>query len=236
MSRTGKTGWIGVDLDGTLAVYDGWKGCDHIGEPIQEMVNRVRMWISKGERVKIFTARMHGHGKPTPVGDPTKPGGNVRDDFNPESDVTNTPRDVVTPIEDWCLKHLGQKLEITNVKDFGMIELWDDRAIQVVPNTGELSVKSDSQIDMVAATVAERGKIYGNPEESHKNIGLAWTGIIQQHYGINLDHPIPSWLVALMMVQFKAQRAARVFHADNFVDLHAYAEFAHDEQSKVKLS
>jgi hypothetical protein len=28
-------GWIGVDLDGTLAHYDGWKGIDHIGEPIK---------------------------------------------------------------------------------------------------------------------------------------------------------------------------------------------------------
>jgi len=26
-------GWVGVDLDGTLAHYDGWKGADHIGEP-----------------------------------------------------------------------------------------------------------------------------------------------------------------------------------------------------------
>jgi hypothetical protein len=27
-------------------------------------------------------------------------------------------------------------LPITNVKDYGMYELWDDRAKQVVPNTG----------------------------------------------------------------------------------------------------
>ncbi len=27
------TGWIDVDLDGTLAQYDGWKGVAHIGEP-----------------------------------------------------------------------------------------------------------------------------------------------------------------------------------------------------------
>ncbi len=34
------------------------------------------------------------------------------------------------------MKHIGKELEITNVKDFGMIELWDDRAVQVIPNTG----------------------------------------------------------------------------------------------------
>ena len=28
-------------------------------------------------------------------------------------------------------------LEITNVKDFYMIELWDDRVVQVVPNSGQ---------------------------------------------------------------------------------------------------
>jgi len=39
-------------------------------------------------------------------------------------------------IEEWCRQHIGQVLEVTNVKDFGMIELWDDRAIQVESNTG----------------------------------------------------------------------------------------------------
>ena len=39
-------------------------------------------------------------------------------------------------IQAWLDKH-NLDLEITNVKDFSMIELWDDRAIQVVPNTAE---------------------------------------------------------------------------------------------------
>lgn len=39
-------------------------------------------------------------------------------------------------IRAWCLRHLGRELVITNVKDFAMIELWDDRAVQIVPNTG----------------------------------------------------------------------------------------------------
>jgi len=30
------------------------------------------------------------------------------------------------------------ELEVTNVKDFAMIELWDDRCKQVIINTGEL--------------------------------------------------------------------------------------------------
>jgi hypothetical protein len=33
-------GWIGVDLDGTLAFYDEWIGPEHIGAPIPGMVDR----------------------------------------------------------------------------------------------------------------------------------------------------------------------------------------------------
>ena len=41
-------------------------------------------------------------------------------------------------IENWCFIHIGQVLEVTNVKDLGMIELWDDRAIGVEKNTGRI--------------------------------------------------------------------------------------------------
>lgn len=109
------SGWIGVDLDGTLAHYEGFQGTEHIGEPIMPMVNRVRGWLSQGKNVKIFTARMHGHGMPLI-------GGGIAD--------------VKTPIEQWCIRHLGACLDVTNSKDFGMIELWDDRCIQVEANTG----------------------------------------------------------------------------------------------------
>ena len=35
-------GWIGVDLDGTLAHYGQCGGLQHIGRPVPKMVNRVR--------------------------------------------------------------------------------------------------------------------------------------------------------------------------------------------------
>ena len=41
-------------------------------------------------------------------------------------------------IEAWCLKHIGQIIPVTNVKDYGMEELWDDRAVQVEANTGRV--------------------------------------------------------------------------------------------------
>ena len=43
----------------------------------------------------------------------------------------------VEAIKMWCLQYLGQELEVTNVKTPGMKELWDDKAIGVVENTGE---------------------------------------------------------------------------------------------------
>lgn len=52
-----KKGWIGVDLDGTLAHYDGWYGPAHIGEPIPAMLQRVKSWLNEGLEVRIFTAR-----------------------------------------------------------------------------------------------------------------------------------------------------------------------------------
>jgi hypothetical protein len=50
------SGWIGVDLDGTLAVYDGWKD-GAIGEPVPGMLFRVRKWLVDGVAVKCMTAR-----------------------------------------------------------------------------------------------------------------------------------------------------------------------------------
>ena len=38
----------------------------------------------------------------------------------------------------WMKEHLGQVLKITNVKDPGMVAMYDDRAINVKRNTGEL--------------------------------------------------------------------------------------------------
>jgi hypothetical protein len=106
-------GWIGVDLDGTLAVYDGWKGPRHIGEPVPVMIERVKAWLAEGQEVRIFTARVFG----------------LRQGIEPEE----TKR----IIEDWCLLHIGQVLKVTCEKDLGMIQLWDDRCVQVRINTGE---------------------------------------------------------------------------------------------------
>lgn len=56
-SKTG--GWVAVDLDGTLAEYNGFKGAGIIGAPIPKMLERVKRWLSAGVDVRIFTARAH---------------------------------------------------------------------------------------------------------------------------------------------------------------------------------
>jgi len=111
-------GWKGVDLDGTLAEYHGFVSETTIGKPIPIMVERIKSWLADGINVKIFTAR---------VG----PGPN---------DIPKARK----AIEDWCLEHIGQVLPVTCEKDLHMWELWDDRCVQVVPNT---SVRVDGEKD-----------------------------------------------------------------------------------------
>ena len=119
------SGWIGVDLDGTLAYYDQWRGALHIGEPIPAMLERVRRWLDEGKDVRIFTARVNREGIASAMASPEGAAAAARE---------------VTAVEEcirqWCEKHVGRALPITCCKDYGMIELWDDRCIQVIPNTG----------------------------------------------------------------------------------------------------
>jgi len=53
-----KHGWIGVDLDGTLARHDTTTQFPKIGEPIPKMLERVKQMLNEGYRVKIMTARV----------------------------------------------------------------------------------------------------------------------------------------------------------------------------------
>ena len=100
--------WVGVDLDSTLAKYHGWKGPEHIGKPVPKMLKLVKRLLDEGQNIKIFTARA-ADGKRA-----------------------------IDPIKAWCKKHLGRELEVTNVKDHAMSVLYDDRAITVGKNTGEI--------------------------------------------------------------------------------------------------
>ena len=116
------SGWIGVDLDGTLAEYHGWNG-GVIGKPIPAMVERVKAWLAAGVEVRIFTARV-GFGGGYSI-------------HSGRSDDADFIAEQTKLIQDWCEEHIGQRLKVTAVKDFALAEIWDDRAIQVVMNTGQ---------------------------------------------------------------------------------------------------
>jgi len=106
------SGWVAVDLDGTLATFDQWTGLERIGAPIAPMVDRVKRMLEDGYDVRIFTARAACSADELPI--------------------------VERAIKAWCLTHLGRELPITCVKDFGMVMLFDDRCYAVQTNTGKL--------------------------------------------------------------------------------------------------
>lgn len=110
-------GWIGVDLDGTLAQYHGFKGPEVIGEPIPEMLDKVKQMLADGVDVRIFTARVYS---------------GMTEDRNREARLASDA------ISAWCMMHLGRVIPITCVKDYGMYILYDDRAVQVQRNTGRI--------------------------------------------------------------------------------------------------
>jgi len=102
--------FLAVDLDGTLAFYDKWRGREHIGEPIPAMVTRVKEWLAKGDVVCIFTSR-------------------VAEETDPE---------VYARVHAWCEKHIGERLYVTATKHRWMVEFWDDRNVLVETNTGRV--------------------------------------------------------------------------------------------------
>ncbi len=110
-------GYIGVDFDGTLAFQGGrdWPEC---GAPVPAMLERVKQWLAEGKNVRIITARAF-----------------LEYDCLSNSILLN--QEEISKVENWCLEHLGVKLPVTCCKDYEMLALWDDRAVQVVNDTGE---------------------------------------------------------------------------------------------------
>ena len=108
--------WVGCDLDGTVARYDGFKGWDVIGDPIPAMVERIKLWLSLGITVKILTARASAVSRA----------------------LNNLSFEQVEKvIGDWTEKYIGKRLEVVTEKDCCMLFFVDDSAVQVKENTGE---------------------------------------------------------------------------------------------------
>lgn len=115
-------GSIAVDLDGTLAHYVPPYEPGKVGEPIYAMAKRVEAWLEQGVPVKIFTARVWTDGSPERDGQAIL---------------------ALAAIQRWCQKHFGVVLPVTCVKDPGIIEIWDDRAVAVERNTGAVLGRND---------------------------------------------------------------------------------------------
>ena len=131
-------GWYGFDLDGTLAKYDGWRGIIHIGKPIAPMVKLIQQMHDEGKVVKIMTARVAPKAEPETGENPY-----TLNHLTVEAPDVQTwaLKDRWGPLEyiqEWCYRNLGFVPDIVYQKDHLMLELYDDRVKQVVPNEGWL--------------------------------------------------------------------------------------------------
>jgi hypothetical protein len=102
--------WIGVDLDGTLASDTGGDLWDTEGNP--KIGRPVDEMVN---RIKAWIA-----------------GGVTVKIFTARA---SSPAQV-RAIRVWLARGGLPDLEVTNVKDLNMVELWDDRCVQVIPNSG----------------------------------------------------------------------------------------------------
>lgn len=99
--------WIGVDFDGTLSKNCHWDGVS----------------LSMGQPVPKMVARVKRW---------LREGKDVRI-FTARAEDFRGRR----AIEEFCRLHFERTLPITNKKDYDMVEYWDDRAVQLIPDTGE---------------------------------------------------------------------------------------------------
>ena len=118
--------WIGVDLDGTLA-HD--HGNNRDGKGLSEIGSPIKPMLN---RLKKWIAE----GKTVKI-------------FTARA---SSPRQVAM-VKKWLVRHGLPDLEVTNVKDLRMIELWDDRCVQVMTNLGEpierkVEFNRDSQVNL----------------------------------------------------------------------------------------
>lgn len=128
-----------VDLDGTLAHYEKWDG--EVGPPIPAMMERVRGWLSAGWEVVIFTARV----------------GALHLDEATGEEITEAVAQEIK-IKKWLLQNLGRELDVTAVKTFDVVEVWDDRAVRVERNMGVSEVHdAHEQLDRAAIPAGALG-------------------------------------------------------------------------------
>ncbi len=142
---------IALDLDGTLAEYNGWVNLDTIGSPIRPIWDLFKGWLDDTNVVvSIYTARAGTPGAEEAI----------------RSWLVDNGIDKVT----------SECIEITNVKEKHFTEFWDDRAIAVKRNCGEFQgyIQKEGADDSVALERQVGGNHYKSMaiqpiEYCHKN-------------------------------------------------------------------
>ena len=106
-------GWIGIELDGTLAYSDVYSpvAMSEIGAPVTDMVAHVKDLLSQDVDVRIFTSR--------------------------GSEMDKLQRAMSDEqIYTWCLTHLGVTLPVTNVMDHMCLHITGARFFRNIRNSG----------------------------------------------------------------------------------------------------
>lgn len=57
MEETKKTRSYAFDFDGVIGEYDGFKGPDHFGKPIEAVVGAIRTLKDQGHKIIIYSTR-----------------------------------------------------------------------------------------------------------------------------------------------------------------------------------
>lgn len=129
-SITKLPGWVGFDLDGTLAEYHGWVSVHNIGSPIEPMIQILFDHIVIGNDCRIFTARIYREIEllSSPFLTDTR-----------KKELITEIHQTKIAIKQWLYKLGLPNLPVTCIKDMSMSLLYDDRCRQVETNTGKIA-------------------------------------------------------------------------------------------------
>ena len=134
---------VAVDLDGVLARYYGWRGVDHIGEPLPGAVDFTKR-LSEWAHVLVFTCRV-----------------NARLQSVPDQGID----DLYYKVMNWLKKHEFKYNEIYVGQGKPLAVAYiDDRAVPCTPQRQLLTSMVYREAEDLARDLAEREKA-----ESHNN-------------------------------------------------------------------
>ena len=131
-----------------------------------------------------------------------------------------------------CVKELGAAFQIIGPAHETEFNPHTVTASQITPEDlkpSERKMYDALGSDLQKKVFLERQGTYGSVVMSHQQIGRMWAAKLTNYLGVQVDD-LPGYIVALMMVDMKTQRASRVYHNDNYVDAHNYLEFANTMQ------